>query len=85
MPKKKKRILQSSTVGARVSIAQDVNVRETVIMFVDVVGASEVSNHVGVREYRNFVQHFKDIFSRACRAYLKSWLADLNADADYYH
>lgn len=83
MPKKKKRISQSSTVGATASIAQDVNVRETVIMFVDVVGASEVSNHVGVAEYKEFVQQFKDIFTSACKSYLKSWLDDLKKDADY--
>jgi len=52
-------------------------------MFVDIIGASEVSNHLSVVRYKEFVQEFKDIFRSACRSYLDNWLDDLKEIDDY--
>jgi class 3 adenylate cyclase len=83
VPKKKKRIKQKSAAGAGPSAIRDDNLRDTAIMFADVIGASEVSNHVSVREYKEFVQEFKNIFNGACESYLGSWLDDLKEGADF--
>jgi len=40
--------------------------RETIIMFVDIMGASEVSNHKSLKQYWEFVNKFQDLFRRVC-------------------
>jgi class 3 adenylate cyclase len=85
VPKKKKKIKQQSPSAASPSAIRDDNLRDTAIMFADVIGASEVSNHVSVRAYKEFVQEFKNIFNRACESYLSSWLDDLKEGAEFSH
>lgn len=47
--------------------------RETVIMFVDIMGASEVSNHQSPKAYTVFVNRFQKLFMDVCSKYVKAW------------
>ena len=47
--------------------------RDTVIMFVDIMGASEVSNHKNLKEYWEFVNTFQELFEQVCEKYLGAW------------
>lgn len=47
--------------------------RETVIMFVDIMGASEVSNHKSPQEYAKFVNSFQKLFMSVCKKYTDAW------------
>lgn len=47
--------------------------RETVIMFVDIMGASEVSNHKSPEDYAKFVNEFQVIFCEVCEKYVNAW------------
>lgn len=51
----------------------DDNDRETVIMFVDIMGASEVSNHMIPRDYTKFVNSFQNLFTVVCKAYIETY------------
>lgn len=47
--------------------------RETVIMFVDIMGASEISNHKNPGEYASFVNEFQKLFMSVCKRYTDAW------------
>jgi len=47
--------------------------RDTVIMFVDIMGASEVSNHKNLEDYFNFVNEFQAMFYDVCSRYIARW------------
>jgi len=47
--------------------------RETVIMFVDIMGASEVSNHKSPKDYATFVNKFQKLFMDVCKRYTDAW------------
>jgi class 3 adenylate cyclase len=49
-----------------VPVKADEHERETIIMFVDIMGASEVSNHKSLKQYWEFVNKFQDLFRRVC-------------------
>ncbi|MCH9035284.1 MAG: adenylate/guanylate cyclase domain-containing protein, partial [Planctomycetes bacterium] len=59
----------------------DKNVRKTVILFADIMGASEVSNHKTTREYFEFVRAFQKIFLEICREHLEAFQ---DPDENYY-
>jgi class 3 adenylate cyclase len=62
-------------------VKPDRDERETVIMFVDIMGASEVSNHKTLREYADFVNKFQEMFRRVCERYIENWFDE--DDRDY--
>jgi class 3 adenylate cyclase len=49
------------------------NARDTIILFADIMGASEVSNHKPPKEYFEFVKEFQNIFDDVCKKYLSRW------------
>lgn len=57
--------------------------RDTVVMFVDIIGASEVSNHKSPEEYAGFVSDFQKTFTSVCQKYIQHWYAEY-AQADYH-
>ena len=59
------------------------NRRETVVMFVDIAGASEVSNHLSTAQYANFVLGFQDMFCEVCKKYTTRWLPDYMDSLDF--
>ncbi len=74
MPKKRrlKSPTPTSTLPVRLT-KDDRDTRDTVIMFVDIVGASEVSNHKTPKEYSEFVEEFQHIFKSTCRQFVDEW------------
>lgn len=71
---RRKKIDPTSEVPAAVHPGKpDVNERETVIMFVDIMGASEVSNHMSPEAYATFVNRFQKLFMDVCAKYIKAW------------
>src|SRR6185437_11270135 len=84
MAKKKKHHRNSSTPGDAQPMPQE-DVRSTIIMFVDVIGASEVSNHLSVVQYKDFVTEFKALFEASCKAYLSTWLPDLDGRNEVHY
>lgn len=48
------------------------NLRNTVVMFVDIVGASEASNYMKPQEYSKFVSEFQQLFLKVCEDYTKA-------------
>lgn len=46
---------------------------EIVVMFVDIMGASEISNHKSPKEYADFVTEFQEIFKDICKQYTQAW------------
>lgn len=44
--------------------------RDTVVMFVDIIGASEVSNYKKPAEYSEFVTDFQNLFISVCKEYI---------------
>lgn len=46
--------------------------RETVILFVDIIGSSEVSNHKTPRKYMEFVTDFQRLFCEVCRDFTQA-------------
>src|SRR5215207_8003822 len=69
--KKVEPIGETSTVPEHANV--DDNDRETVIMFVDIMGASEVSNHQSPKEYTKFVNSFQTLFMKVCKKYIEAW------------
>lgn len=63
----------SETTAVPPPTKADDNERETVIMFVDIMGASEVSNHKSPKEYTTFVNSFQKLFTDVCKKYIKAW------------
>ncbi len=45
----------------------------TVVMFADIMGASEISNHKRPQEYAHFVREFQELFKQVCAKYAKAW------------
>ena len=43
-------------------------------MFVDIAGASEVSNHLTTKDYAEFVSTFQTMFVETCSKYVDRWL-----------
>lgn len=43
--------------------------RDIVILFVDVVGCSEISNHLSIKEYNEFIGCLQDCFKTVCKHY----------------
>jgi len=85
VPKRKKRANREIRVSDPIGVIDD-NLREnTVILFVDVIGASEVSNHLSVSDYKDFVQEFRKVFESACNKYFDNWLKDLEKDEEYHY
>ncbi|MBU1628219.1 adenylate/guanylate cyclase domain-containing protein [bacterium] len=48
---------------------QDEQDRDIVILFADVVGCSEVSNHKTLKKYNNFISSFQECFTKVCEHY----------------
>ena len=65
MPRKKVAPKKEQPVKAS-PVKVDEHERETIIMFVDIMGASEVSNHKSLKQYWEFVNKFQDLFRRVC-------------------
>ena len=59
---KRKRSKQISSRGGK---------RAAIILFVDVVGCSEISNHLGLKEYNHFISVFQECFKDVCKLYEK--------------
>ena len=45
-------------------------------MFVDIAGASEVSNHLTTEDYAGFVRTFQKMFQNTCAKYIARWLSE---------
>jgi len=58
-------------------IEADDNLRDCVIMFVDIVGASEVSNYLSPAAYKDFVLQFQRLFADICRDHFATTLAEV--------
>jgi len=43
--------------------------RDIVILFADVIGCSEISNHLSIKEYNKFIGDFQHCFKRICEHY----------------
>lgn len=56
-----------------VSRHADANECAIVTLFVDIMGASEVSNHKSPKEYSEFVYSFQTIFNDTCDKYTQAW------------
>ncbi len=67
--RKKTAVGKSRTPTSRSSLE-----RETVVMFVDIMGASEVSNHKKPDDYAAFVNGFQQLFNDTCGEYVEAWL-----------
>lgn len=67
-PKKK-----ASTTAASGGTRSEKEVRNTVVLFADIIGASEISNHKTPKGYFKFVEDFQKIFRKVCRKYLEKW------------
>ena len=48
---------------------QSDNGRDIVILFADVVGCSEISNHLILKDYSKFITSFQECFERVCKYY----------------
>jgi len=72
MPRKKISKKQESVAKPAKSTTEELG-RDTVIMFVDIMGASEVSNHKNLKEYWEFVNTFQDLFGQVCKKYMSAW------------
>lgn len=73
MLRKKVETPSKTTVESVPHLKGDDNDRETVIMFVDIMGASEVSNHMIPRDYTKFVNSFQKLFTDVCKEYIETW------------
>jgi class 3 adenylate cyclase len=58
----------------------DDNLRDSVIMFIDIVGASEVSNYLSPAAYKDFVLQFQRLFAEICRDHFATTLATIAPD-----
>ena len=45
--------------------------QDIVILFADVVGCSEISNHKKLPEYNEFIRSFQECFTSVCEHYQK--------------
>ena len=54
--------------------APDPKERSVVVMFADIVGASEVSNHKSPSAYAEFVESFQVLFRAVTQEFAKAWL-----------
>lgn len=58
-----------------IAFESDDNLRESVIMFIDIVGASEVSNYLSPAAYKDFVLQFQRLFAQICRDHFATTLS----------
>ena len=68
-----RRVMPSERRGAAPDA--DDNLRDCVIMFTDIVGASEVSNYLSPARYKDFVLQFQRLFVDICRDHFATTLA----------
>lgn len=54
-----------------------------VILFADVVGCSEISNHKTLKDYSIFIKSFQDCFTEVCKHYQKSEFTGLENFFDF--
>ena len=73
MPRKRPRNQQGGSAPRK---KIDPNVRNTIILFADIMGASEVSNHNSPEFYFGFTLKFQQTFCDCCKDYLKPWYKD---------
>jgi len=59
---------------------QSDNGRDIVILFADVVGCSEISNHLTLKEYNDFIVSFQDCFERVCKYYKDNVYEKIESD-----
>ncbi len=71
MPKQKVR--QKARKKPSASRHADANECAIVTLFVDIMGASEVSNHKSPKEYSEFVHSFQTMFNDTCDKYTQAW------------
>lgn len=80
MPRRKPR--RPAAVAPEV-VSKDDRVRDTVVMFVDIMGASEVSNHKSPRDYADFVEGFQTLFCSICEKYVDTWYVEHKNHVQY--
>ena len=71
MPRRKPQNLEPSnktTVNG-----EDKNIRQTVVMFADIIGASEISNHEELKNYAKIVRDFQELFKQLCKDFEEAW------------
>lgn len=76
MPRRKPQNLEPSnktTVNG-----EDKNIRQTVVMFADIMGASEISNHEKLGEYAKIVRGFQKLFEQLCEEFQKAWYENVS-------
>ena len=61
-PAKRRRSKETSSRGGK---------RAAIILFVDVVGCSEISNHLDLKDYNHFISIFQRFFKDVCESYKK--------------
>lgn len=82
MPKKSRLRRELKNISKAPKAERDDKLRDIVILFADIMGASEVSNHKPPKEYSSFVESFQDTFKELCKQYMKEWYAKY--DDQYY-
>lgn len=61
----------------------DSHERDTVVMFADIMGASEVSNHKTPKDYAAFVEEFQKLFRSVCAEFVEVWHKDHKNSIQY--
>ena len=73
----------SSTKSKVTKRSRDEEACKTLIMFVDIINASEVSNHKTPEEYAIFVESFQTLFETTCKSFLSDWAPELEDKKDF--
>lgn len=68
---------------SKAKAVQELGERDIVILFADVAGCSEISNHKKLREYNDFIRSFQECFSKVCEHYEKEEYKGNEAFFDY--
>lgn len=71
--RRKERVRSEGTAPIDSTGIPDFDERNTVVMFVDVMGASEVSNYKSPSEYAAFVNGYQAMFESVCKEYIGTW------------
>ena len=69
MPRRKKSRPFVNKVSSKNTTLQGNSERHIVVLFADVVGCSEISNHKKLKQYNDFISNFQDIFREVCEYY----------------
>lgn len=80
---RRRRNESSVTVSETSEHTQIEGARDIVVMFADVVGCSEISNHKGIEEYNKFISRFQECFINVCEHYQKEEYKDNESFFDY--